>query len=31
MMTHDEYLATRRFAALDGVRAIAAVLVVVLH
>jgi peptidoglycan/LPS O-acetylase OafA/YrhL len=31
MMTHDEYLATRRFGALDGVRAIAAVLVVVFH
>ncbi|WP_103353685.1 acyltransferase [Amycolatopsis sp. CA-128772] len=31
MMTHDEYLATRRFPALDGVRAVAAVLVVVFH
>ncbi|WIY02386.1 acyltransferase [Amycolatopsis mongoliensis] len=31
MMTHDQYLATRRFAALDGVRAIAAVLVVFFH
>nr|WP_254897474.1 acyltransferase [Amycolatopsis sp. Hca4] len=31
MMTHDEYLATRRFPALDGVRAIAAVLVIVYH
>jgi peptidoglycan/LPS O-acetylase OafA/YrhL len=31
MMTHDQYLATRRFGALDGVRAIAAVLVVVFH
>jgi peptidoglycan/LPS O-acetylase OafA/YrhL len=31
MMTHDQYLATRRFPALDGVRAVAAVLVVVFH
>jgi peptidoglycan/LPS O-acetylase OafA/YrhL len=31
MMTHDEYLATRRFPALDGVRAVAAVLVIVFH
>ncbi|WP_091319368.1 acyltransferase family protein [Amycolatopsis tolypomycina] len=31
MMTHDEYLATRRFPALDGVRAVAALLVVVFH
>ncbi|MCR6484555.1 acyltransferase [Amycolatopsis sp. OK19-0408] len=31
MMTHDQYLATRRFGALDGVRAIAAVLVVFFH
>ncbi|WP_255637651.1 acyltransferase [Amycolatopsis sp. DSM 110486] len=30
-MTHETYLATRRFPALDGVRAIAAVLVVVFH
>jgi peptidoglycan/LPS O-acetylase OafA/YrhL len=30
-MTHEEYLATKRFPALDGVRAIAAVLVVVFH
>src|SRR3954468_24713856 len=31
MITHETYLATRRFDALDGVRAIAAVLVVVFH
>jgi len=31
MMKHDEYLAIRRFPALDGVRAVAAVLVVVYH
>lgn len=31
MMTHEQYLATKRFPALDGVRAIAAVLVVVFH
>ncbi|WP_326569399.1 acyltransferase [Amycolatopsis rhabdoformis] len=30
-MTHETYLATRRFPALDGVRAIAAVLVVLFH
>ncbi|QRP44313.1 acyltransferase [Amycolatopsis sp. FDAARGOS 1241] len=31
MMTHESYLAARRFPALDGVRAIAAVLVVLFH
>lgn len=31
MMTHDEYLETRRFPALDGVRAVAALLVVIFH
>lgn len=31
MMTHDQFLATRRFGALDGLRAIAAVLVVFFH
>ncbi len=31
MMTHEQYLATRRFPALDGLRAIAALLVVVFH
>ncbi|MBE8525629.1 acyltransferase [Amycolatopsis sp. H6(2020)] len=31
MMTHDQYLATRRFPALDGLRAVAALLVVVAH
>ena len=31
MMTHEQYLATKRFPALDGVRAIAAVLVIVFH
>jgi len=31
MMTHEQYLTTKRFPALDGVRAIAAVLVVVFH
>jgi peptidoglycan/LPS O-acetylase OafA/YrhL len=31
MMTHEQYLATKRFPALDGLRAIAALLVVVYH
>ncbi|SDZ21121.1 Peptidoglycan/LPS O-acetylase OafA/YrhL, contains acyltransferase and SGNH-hydrolase domains [Amycolatopsis xylanica] len=31
MLTYDAYLATRRFPALDGLRAVAAVLVVVFH
>lgn len=31
MMTHEQYLTTKRFPALDGLRAIAALLVVVFH